>query len=128
LQAKFSLQHAVALTLMHAAPELNDFSEEALSKTAALRKRMAVKSTDEFNQVYPAHYGAALTIGGSRYVVKDAYGDPEIPISHHDLGWKAISLMKHAGMTEDKAKKVFGHSLALAIEPADLKDYTNILP
>ena len=127
LEAKFSLQHAVAQTLMKAAPELNDFLQAALAKTKSVRARITVKSTDEFNHAYPAHYGAAVSVGGKRYVSKDAYGDPEMPMSEHDLGWKAITLMKHAGMSEGKAREIFGKTLALAIEPARLSDYTSLL-
>jgi len=123
LQAKFSLQHAVAQTLMAAAPELNDFSDKALSKTAALRKRIIVKSTDEFNQAYPAHYGAAVTINGKRYVAKDAYGDPECPMPEEAVIQKAVTLMTYAGMIENKSKR-----LSTAALSNDLKTYLDILP
>jgi len=123
LQAKFSLQHAVAQTLLTAAPELDDFSELALSKTAALRERIQVISTDEFNQAYPAHYGAAVIIGGQRFVAKDAYGDPEYPMSEEAVIHKAITLLTHVGMSEDKAKQ-----LSRAALNGDLKPYLDLLP
>lgn len=123
LQAKFSLQHAVALTLMDEAPKLNDFSKEVLSKTAALRKRIDVKSTDEFNQAYPAHYGAAITIGGTRYVAEDAYGDPEMPMSEQAVIDKAVTLMTHAGMSEEKS-----NNLAQSALNGPLNNYTDGLP
>jgi len=128
LEAKFSLQHAVAQTLIQSPPELNDFSRAALDKTKALRARITVKPTDEFNQAYPAHYGAAVTIGTQRYVAKDAYGDPEMPLSNPDLERKAISLMKHAAMTEAQAKNVITHSFALARGSVGLTRYTESLP
>lgn len=128
IEAKFSLQHAVAHTLKFGAPELNDFSKEALIRTKDLRGRIKIKSTDEFNRAYPAHFGAAVTVAGRRHVAKNAYGDPEHRMSHHDLGLKAINLMKHAGMTEDRAKDIFDHSSGLAINPSELTDYTDLLP
>jgi len=123
LEAKFSLQHAVALTLLKGTPELNDFSEEALLKTAILRKRISVKSTDEFNQAYPAHYGTAIIMNGTRFVAKDAYGDPEYPMSDNAVTQKAITLMAHVGMSQEKSKR-----LAEASLKGDLNNYLDLLP
>jgi len=128
LQAKFSLQHAVALTLLGDAPELNDFSETALLKTADLRQRISVKSTDEFSQVYPTHYGAAVTINGNRYVVKDAYGDPEYPMSDHDVLNKTFSLLEYAGYKLKEMQRICAGALSLTIEPAWLEHYSKRLP
>ena len=128
LEAKFSLQHAVALTLMNTAPELNDFSAEALSQTADLRKRISVKSTDEFNLAYPAHYGAAVTIDGNRYVTKDAYGDPEYPMSDDDILNKTFSLLEYAGYKLKEIQRICAGALSLTIEPAWLEHYVKRLP
>ena len=106
IEAKFSLQHAVALTLLGSAPKLDDFSEAALLKTAALRKRIMVIAIEEFNQAYPVHYGAAVTVGGKRYVASDAYGDPEYPMTDQAVMDKAIMLMTHVAMSEEKSNEL----------------------
>jgi len=129
IEAKFSLQHSVAVSLIKGDLSLADFEIKNVSnEIIELCKIIKVKGVDEFTGAYPQHYGAAVKIAGTRYVARDAYGDPEVPMSDIDLGLKAISLMKHAGMTDEQAKNMSGNSLALAIEPSELTDYTDILP
>jgi len=123
IQAKFSLQHAVAHTLLFGAPELDDFSELALAKTKDLRDRITVSATDEFSKSYPEHYGAAVIIDGHRYVSGNAYGDPEKPMSEEAVVNKAVTLMTYAGMDEKKAKALSGYALT-----ADLDNYLSCLP
>ena len=128
LQAKFSLQHAVAYTLQFGALELDSFTQENLQKTSELRKIIHVQSSDEFNSAYPAHYGAAVTVGGTRYAVTDAFGDPEYPLDDGALFRKAMGLMQYADMSNDDANTLCGHAKALAISSSDLADYTGLLP
>jgi len=102
--AKFSLQHVVAYALQYGvAPDLSDFAETSLSSTKKLRRKIILKSTDEFNHAYPAHYGAAVTVGGKRYVAKDALGDPEHALSNQAVFEKAIRLFRHAGQNREHA-------------------------
>ncbi len=113
VQAKFSLQHAVAYTLLFGAPNLSDFSNEALAKTKNLRERIKVTSTERFNSVYPAHYGAAVLIGGQRYEAVDAYGDLENPMPERAIMDKAMMLMAYGGMSASRAKDTANAALNL---------------
>jgi len=128
LQAKFSLQHAIAHTLLFGAPTLKDFSDAALKETKGLRSKIEVKSTDEFNSAYPAHYGAALLIGNERYAVTDTFGDPENPMSEKAVIEKVVALMRHGGHSRNKAIYTSVHTVALAVEPSELISYTDLLP
>ncbi|MEM9707000.1 MAG: MmgE/PrpD family protein [Pseudomonadota bacterium] len=88
LSAKFSLQHAVAVTLLFGPPQLEHFEQVVINNEtiASLRKRIKVSDDPRFSKSYPAHFGAEI---GARaadqtvltYCVLDALGDPENPIS-----------------------------------------------
>ena len=124
IEAKFSLQHSVAVSLLKGEPSLVDFDIDKVSNDVIeLRNRISVRATDEFTKTYPEHYGAAVILGGNRYVAKDAYGDPECPISKEAVIQKAVKLMRHAGLEADKAKR-----LADAALRADPTHYTDLLP
>jgi len=123
LQAKFSLQHAVAYTLQFGALTLDSFDTEILHKTKELRKAISVRSSDVFNSSYPSHYGAAVIVEGKRYEVTDAYGDPEKPLSTEAAIEKAVMLMEHGQMKADAS-----NALAQAAIKGDFKTYTGLLP
>lgn len=129
IQAKFSLQHSAAITLLKGIPELSDFTEDALlaPEVKALRKKIAVSQTDEFNGAYPAHYGAAITVNGVRYVSADAYGDPEYPMTEQAIIDKAQTLMQHAGMGKEDASTLCNATLALS-HADTLATYVEHLP
>lgn len=115
IEAKFSLQHVVGHVLLTGtAPKLTDFDQRALSITADIRKRISVKSTDEFNQAYPAHYGAAVIVGGKQHVTKDALGDPEKPLSEDQIKDKARMLLKAGGKSDSDANQIIESCLNLA--------------
>lgn len=128
LEAKFSLQHAVAHTLLFGAPKLADFDHVALQETRGLRDRITLRVTEEFNSAYPKRYGAAVLIGDHRYVARDALGDPENPMSEVQLFEKGISLMVHAGLSHSDAKMLCGHAAAIHIGDPTLFEYTARLP
>lgn len=127
IEAKFSLQHNVAHSLLFGAPGLNAFSSEAVTKTSELRRHIKVKPSDEFNAEYPAHFGAAITIGPRRYVANDAYGDPENPMDKAAVIDKSMQLFDFGGMNLTAAKTLCDTTLALA-ETARLSDYVKALP
>lgn len=106
-QAKFSLQHAVAMALLHGAPSLAHYRPEQITSpyVGALRERIQVAELKQFSDAYPAHFGAAVEIqlrNGMRlrHAVPDALGDPENPMAERALKLKALALLAHAGMPE----------------------------
>lgn len=123
LQAKFSLQHAVAYTLLLGVLNLESFSQENLNKTKELRGNISVISSDEFNEAYPQNYGAAVTVGGKKYSVRDAFGDPEVPLSKEAAIEKAVMLMTHGGLQANAA-----NDLARAALAGEFKTYRSLLP
>jgi len=124
VEAKFSIQHSVAVTIVKGEPVLDDFDLNNMDEDVkALRDRITVRVTEEFESTYPEHYGAAVTVGGNRYVSPDAYGDPEKPMSEQAIMEKAKTLMTHAGLSSQKAEKLCESALSLSGN-VSLKNYT----
>lgn len=118
--AKFSLQHAVAHVLLTGRPMLEDFEMEAVRQpeAAALRARVTVREASRFTNAYPAHFGAsvALTLTDGCVLeseVRDALGDPEVPMTASALIAKAEMLMRAGGMIGDAITRLTDAALAL---------------
>lgn len=121
LQAKFSLQHAVAVTLQDGPPPLDAFDLLALGRPelAALREISTVTATDAFTLPYPRHFGSAVTVtlaDGETLTnrVADAWGDSENPVSDDALFAKAGNLMQAAGLSGPTADALIQAALGLA--------------
>lgn len=134
LSAKFSLQHAAAVTLLKGAPGLEDFEQAAreLSEISALRGRISVIEDARFTDQYPARFGAAINAtlkDGTEYevVVEDALGDPENPISQDQLAEKAKTLMAAGGLNERQAEKLIQSVLALSEDDKAFDEFAMLL-
>ena len=106
-EAKFSLQHCMAVVLASGRPQLADFAMHRIDDAglAALRARVAVMADPGFSAVYPAHFGASvdlrLTDGATRSArVADAWGDSERPMNTADVLAKYRALTAHAGLDD----------------------------
>jgi len=101
IEAKFSLQHAVATTLAKGAPELGDFLPERLARAdiASLRSRVRVEVSERYASAYPERFGSGVIVtladGAERaFDSPDALGDPEKPLSGAQIEAKARVLME----------------------------------
>jgi len=117
IEAKFSLQHAVAVTLTKpdsSPPSLSDFELEVInhSHIKDLRETVEVKQGAGFEAAYPSHYGASVTVNGQRFVAKDCWGDPEKPMERDDVMRKAAGLMQHGGMSALDADRLVDNALS----------------
>ncbi|GGF60731.1 MmgE/PrpD family protein [Alteromonas lipolytica] len=106
LQAKFSLQHAIAVTLLRGEPALEDFNADSRNHPQLVewRDRISVRSSRVRQLAYPNAYGATLTLSltnGQRKVIEvdDVLGDPGNPMSTGQIIAKASSLFKAAGVS-----------------------------
>ncbi|MEM7327633.1 MAG: MmgE/PrpD family protein [Pseudomonadota bacterium] len=102
IEAKFSLQHSVAVTLLSGAPGLDDFGETAIRspEVAELRGKVRVEVADVYQARYPSRFGAEIQCGDRKVVIEDALGDPENPVSDIQIRQKAAALMAAAGLSE----------------------------
>lgn len=133
IEAKFSLQHAAAITLINGEPGLDDFGAErrADAAVAALRDRMSVRVTEAFDTAYPQHYGSAIALRlqdgrQRRFSVPDALGDPARPLTDDAIIAKARALLDAAGSRQDAAD-VIAAGLSLADWP-DMTRFSASLP
>ncbi|MEM5518255.1 MmgE/PrpD family protein [Henriciella sp. AS95] len=123
VESKFSLQHAVAITLLKGKPGLMDFSIPAISDpaTAALRKKVHVAAGSPYSDDYPARFGAEIRLHGadgeiSVYKVPDALGDPENPLSENGILEKAVGLLQAGGLSKSEASDLADAVLGLNAE------------
>lgn len=121
LAAKFSLQHAVAVTLRDGPPPLAAFDLPALGRPeiTALREVATVAASDRFTTPYPRHFGSAVTVRLASgevlsHSVADAWGDTENPVSDAALLAKAHALMQAAGLAPAQAEALVRSALSLA--------------
>jgi len=133
IEAKFSLQHALAITLMRGEPQLSDFEAEAFNDAAVrtFAARVRVRAGDPYSSAYPARYGAGLSLtltGGAvcMFDHPDALGDPENPLSPGQLAAKARRLAVHGGHDDAAADALISAALALA-KGGSLADFSAAL-
>lgn len=102
MEAKFSLQHAVAVALLDGPPALAAFAPEAMVRAdvAALRARVRVEPHAALSAAYPRHFGAEVEADGMTARVADALGDPENPLAPEAVLDKARGLLRHAGASD----------------------------
>jgi 2-methylcitrate dehydratase PrpD len=116
-EARFSLQHAVAIALMDGPPALPAFEPAALPRYAALRAITHVATDAGLTTAYPVHFGAEVTVetddGPITARVTDAWGDPENPMAKAAIIAKFTALAQAAGITPDLSHALCAATLAL---------------
>ncbi len=127
-EGKFSLQHSVAVALIHGDAGLERFEPTALTDpaVAALSARVSVVVAGDLTAAYPARFGARLIArsGGVEHRIKalDALGDPENPLSPEAVRDKARTLMAWGDMTKDAVETLIAavEGLGLTTTVAEL--------
>lgn len=91
-EARFSLQHAVAIALAKGAPEIADFEPDKLNQptVAALRARIRLEVDPDLDATFPEGYGARVRLKTTDGLIHTetcpaAWGDPENPMSDADI-------------------------------------------
>jgi 2-methylcitrate dehydratase PrpD len=117
-EARFSLQHAVAVALAEGAPPVGAFEAGALGRYAELRGRVTVRRDGGFDAAYQAHFGARVTVeteaGTWAETVADAWGDAENPMAAADVVAKFRRLAEWGGVAEAAALRLERAVLGLA--------------
>ena len=99
--AKFSLQHAVAVIADGRNAEPADFTPEAIAALAPLRAQVTVAESPEVTARYPAHFGAR--VNGLELV--DTLGDPERPVGEAEIIAKTRTLVAWGGLPAEEADR-----------------------
>jgi 2-methylcitrate dehydratase PrpD len=120
-EARFSLQHAVAVALTDGPPPLAAFEPENLPAYAPLRTRVTVATDPGIAASYPAHFGATVTVttGGETLQahVADAWGDTENPMDEAALIAKFDRLATWGGVPPALSRALRTAALALPAAP-----------
>lgn len=103
LEARFSLQHAIAVVATRGEPTLADFEPAAIAELADRRAHVSVEEAPELTAAYPGHFGAEVRAGGRAVTCHDAAGDPERPLEEAALIGKARALMHWGGLDTGEA-------------------------
>lgn len=100
-EAKFSLQHAVAVIADGRNATPADFTPEAVAALAPLRAQVTVAEDPAITARYPAHFGARV----NGFELQDCRGDPERPVSEADIIAKMHMLADWGGLPASKADR-----------------------
>jgi 2-methylcitrate dehydratase PrpD len=111
VEAKFSLQHAVAVIADGRNATPHDFTPEAIAALAPLRAQVTVAEAQEITARYPAHFGAR--VNGLELV--DCRGDPERPVGEADIIAKMHMLAEWGGLPAEEADR----AVELALRGSD---------
>ena len=100
-EAKFSLQHAVAVIADGRNATPADFTPDAIAALAPLRAQVTVAEDPAITARYPAHFGARL----NGFELQDCRGDPERPVTEADIIAKVHMLAEWGGLPEAEADR-----------------------
>ncbi|MFD0917177.1 MmgE/PrpD family protein [Pseudahrensia aquimaris] len=110
-EARFSLQHCLAVALVRGAPTLSDFGVAARenAQLAAMRSRIEVGTDEALSAAFPHSMGGALSItldDGSMIEAstEHALGDPLLPLSAEQLREKFTANAVWGGVAEKQAE------------------------
>lgn len=132
-EAKFSLQHCIAVALAHGRVDFGDFDATTRDQLASMRDRICPVVAEPFRSLYPQHWGSrvsvtmrdGLTLSAER---RDCKGDPGAALSREDMIDKAMMLMKFGDMPEGRAAAVVQAILDLPANRADWKTLRSVIP
>lgn len=101
VEAKFSIQHAIAVIAdgRDAAPA--DFTPQAIAELASLRSKVELSEDPAITARYPAHFGARL----NGFELVDTTGDPERPMNADQIIAKARTLVAWGGLLPSEADR-----------------------
>ncbi|MEX2454521.1 MAG: MmgE/PrpD family protein [Rhodospirillaceae bacterium] len=104
-EAKFSLQHCVAIALLDGKCVFSSFDLPARDRAADLRSKTGVRAGDGYSAAYPRDWGGEVTVtlrdGSSVRAARTACkGDPEAPLSRDEMIAKARDLLAWAAVND----------------------------
>ena len=121
IDAKFSIQHAIAVVMARGVPVLADFEPDAITALAAQRALVTVEESTDFTAAYPFHFGASIASASGAVTLADALGDPERPLPDQGVIDKARALMAWGGVAEPDA------AIRIALEGERVSDIHALL-
>lgn len=123
LDAKFSIQHAVAIVKERGIPRLCDFEPDAINALADARRSVSVVEDSALTTAYPAHFGARISDAGGEVLLADTLGDPERPLDTAGVIGKARELMAWGGIDATTAEE----AITLVLEGDSVSELVRML-
>lgn len=107
IEAKFSLQHSIAVVAARGEPQPADYEPEAIvdPELAALRRQVDVSEAADMTARYPGHFGARVSASGEAVELVDTRGDPERPLAPAGVIAKARRLVEWGGLPPSQADR-----------------------
>lgn len=112
-EARFSLQHCIAVAFVKGKPVIPDFGEIGRSDSTIceLRKKISLHCDEKYQRRFPSGMGSSLFVtldNGNevQYSVDNAKGDPENPMDHQEIKIKFKNLANYAGITEQQQESL----------------------
>lgn len=118
-EAKFSLQHAVAVIASGREASPDDFTLAAIAELAPLRAQVSVAEDTAITARYPAHFGARV----NGFELLDTRGDPERPVDESVIRAKMHTLAAWGGLPPEQAER----ACSLALEGDDAAAIVDLL-
>ncbi len=115
--AKFSLQHAIAVIGDGRNADPADFTPGAIAALAPLRAQVSISEAADITARYPAHFGARVLSSCGSIERVDTLGDPERPLDQDGLIAKARTLVRWGGLPDAEADRMITLALT-ADDPA----------
>ena len=101
VDAKFSLQHGIAVIASGRNAEPADFMPEAIAALASLRAQVTVAEARDITARYPEHFGARV----NGFELVDTRGDPERPVGEAEILAKLHMLTSWGGLPTEEAQR-----------------------
>ncbi|GIU11758.1 MmgE/PrpD family protein [Shewanella glacialipiscicola] len=132
LQAKFSIQHAVACLLVFGEPKLWHYQAEARAdeRVVAMRRKITLFLDTDIEANYPRHYGASVCMQltaeplAFNHQHQDTLGDPERPLSQQQIMDKADYLFKQNNLSQTHRQQLLNFDWH---RQADFSAFTDLL-
>lgn len=104
-EAKFSLQHCVAISLLDGKCVFASFDPDGRERAAELRKAVSVLAGETYSNAYPKDWGGEVTVrlkdGASVTAARTACkGDPELALTRDEMIAKARELLTYAAVND----------------------------
>lgn len=111
VQAKFSLQHAIAVCALGDPGDPADYLPAAFNRAdmIAARAQVVLVEGGDFSARFPAHYGARVTSAAGEVMLIDTRGDPERPLDEAGIIAKANRLFAWGKAEPDVAVQAVLH-------------------
>lgn len=121
-QAKFSLQHCVAVALDRGRVDFTSFDSAARDSSASTRATVSVALSPESDKAYPHNWGCELevtTVDGQVLRAKRVHckGDPELPLDDNAMLAKARTLLDYAGVEAKQQQALLNYILNIQDQP-----------